>query len=289
MINRIAQISLAAVLTLGSACAEPQDSNGPITDAAQTKAAAAAATPPAKAQVVSASAGSNAASAVKMASNSTVKVSSETVVKLQEMFPEASAGDIRPSPIDGLYEMRMGTTVLYVTADGRYMFQGDILDMETRTNLTDQVRQVLEKEVIAQLDDDETLLFSPVNTPVKHTVTVFTDIDCGYCRKLHREMAAYNKAGIAVRYLFYPRAGLGSDSAKKLETVWCSANRQQALTKAKSGQTLARLSCDNPIAKHYDLGRELGLRGTPYIITEDGRKFPGYLPADELARRLANG
>ncbi len=276
MINRITHITLAAVLMLGTACAESQDANGPITDEAQTKAAAA----------LQANVDRSDAVAVNVVDD---PISNSAVVKLQEMFPEAGAGDIRPAPIDGLYEMRMGTTVLYVTADGRYMFQGDILDMETRTNLTDQVRQVLEKEVIAQLDDKETVLFSPVNTPVKHTVTVFTDIDCGYCRKLHREMAAYNKAGIAVRYLFYPRAGLGSPSAKKLETVWCSADRQEALTKAKSGQVLAQLSCDNPIAKHYELGRELGLRGTPYIITEDGRKFPGYLPADELARRLASG
>ena len=276
MITRIAQISLAAVLTLGSACAESEDT------------ATVAATSPA-AQAVSVSTNSNATVGAKTFRNAAANVSGDTVVKLQEMFPDASAGDIRPAAIAGLYEMRMGTTVLYVTADGRYMFQGDILDMETRINLTDQVRQVLEKEVISKLDDKETVMFSPVDTPVKHTVTVFTDIDCGYCRKLHREMAAYNKAGIAVRYLFYPRAGLGSPSAKKLETVWCSANRQEALTRAKSGQTLAQLSCDNPIAKHYELGRDLGLRGTPYIITEDGRKFPGYLSAKELARRLTSG
>jgi len=132
-----------------------------------------------------------------------------------------------------------------------------------------------------KLGEDQMVVFSPKNP--KHTVTVFTDIDCPYCRKLHQEMDGYLKEGIKVRYLFFPRAGIGSKSYDKAVSVWCSADRNQAMTDAKAGKDLGNKTCDNPVATHYKLGEELGVQGTPAIVTDDGRMIPGYLPPERLA------
>lgn len=121
---------------------------------------------------------------------------------------------------------------------------------------------------------------------VKHTVTIFTDIDCPYCRKLHKEMQSYLDAGIEVRYLAFPRAGAGSESYKKAVSVWCAKNREEAMTRAKRGETVKSESCKHPVDRHLALVQRLGVNATPTIFLENGRRIPGYVPAQRLLQIL---
>jgi thiol:disulfide interchange protein DsbC len=191
---------------------------------------------------------------------------------------------VKPSPVSGLYEVMASGQVLYMSADGRYIFQGQLYDRVGGVNLTEQAKSVVNKKLLAKFDDSKTIVFSPKNP--KYTVTVFTDTSCGYCRKLHSQMAEINKEGIKVRYMLFPRAGLGSPDAKTLESVWCAKNQQEALTIAKSGGQIPEKTCPNPIAEHVELARKLGLQGTPLMVTTNGMVIPGYLDPAELLAKL---
>ena len=191
---------------------------------------------------------------------------------------------VRPSPVPGLFEVASGMEVGYVSADGRFYIDGDVFDMATRANLTEQRRQSTRSTLVKAIRDEDTIVFSPKG--YQHTITIFTDIDCGYCRTLHREMAELNRLGVRVRYLMYPRGGPGSESWAKAEAVWCSADRPDALTRAKAGETITARKCQSQVEKHYALGRDLGIRGTPGIITGRGDYIGGYLPAPQLLERL---
>ncbi len=192
--------------------------------------------------------------------------------------------DIRPSPVPGLFEVVSGSDVGYVSADGRFYVDGDVFDMETRANLTEERRKVGRAALLKGIRDEDTIVFAPKG--YKYTVSVFTDVDCGYCRKLHAEITELNRLGIKVRYLMYPRNGPGSEAWTKAEAVWCSANRNDALTRAKRGEVVTAKACDAPVARQFELGRELGIRGTPGIITERGDYVAGYMPAQRLAEHL---
>ncbi len=201
--------------------------------------------------------------------------------KILQVFPELSAGAITPSPIPGLYQVMLGGQISYVTSDGRYLFQGDIYDTVAEVNLTEGQRDQARHAAIDQIAESSMIVFRPA--VVKHSITVFTDIDCGYCRKLHRQMAQYNKRGIEVRYLAYPRNGRDTPSWFKAQNVWCSDDRNAALTQAKSGVMVKSRDCGaTPVARHYELGRSIGIRGTPAIITDAGELIPGYVEPDEL-------
>lgn len=193
---------------------------------------------------------------------------------------EVEPEDIRSSPVPGLYEVASGTDVGYVSADGRFYFDGDLFDMETRDNLTEGRRLAARAALLKDVTDEQTVVFAPKG--YQFTLNIFTDVDCSYCRKLHSEIAELNRLGVRVRYLMYPRSGPGSDSWAKAEAVWCSADRQQALTRAKRGEAVAAPACSNPVARQYELGREIGIRGTPGIITDQGQYIAGYLPAAQL-------
>ena len=198
---------------------------------------------------------------------------------------EVPVDAVRPSAISGLYEVAHGGEVLYVSTDGRYALAGDLYDTDTRRNLTEQRRTETRFAALKSVPDDDAIIFSP-KVP-RYTITVFTDVDCAYCRKLHSEIAEYNRLGVRVRYLFYPRSGPGSDSWRKAEVVWCSANRQDALTRAKQGAEVTGKVCQNtPVARTYALGQELGIRGTPGIFTDRGEYLPGYVPPTELVEKL---
>lgn len=191
---------------------------------------------------------------------------------------------ISPAPVAGLYEVVAGAHVVYMSADGRYMLQGELVDVKTRQSLTEPRRREVQRAAIDAVDEASMIVFQPKK--VKHTVTVFTDIDCGYCRKLHNELDQYLDAGIKVRYMMYPRAGVGSDSYKKAVAVWCSDDRNAALTDAKAGKSIEMKTCENPIDDHMQLAALLGLRGTPFIVLEDGQTQPGYVPARQLSKFL---
>lgn len=209
---------------------------------------------------------------------------------LAAKVPGVEAEDIRATPVPGLWEVTVGAQVVYLSEDGRFMVRGELIDLMTGQNMTSErqgeLQAALANRLSKELDESRMVVFSPDNP--RHTITVFTDIDCGYCRKLHREIEDYNKRGIKVRYMFYPLAGPGSDSWAKADAVWCSPDRNEAMTRAKSGEAVkATQPCENtPAAKHFEIGGQLGIRGTPTILTEDGEILRGYLPADQLQAYL---
>jgi len=203
---------------------------------------------------------------------------------INQLAPNATIDAIAESTLPGFYEVSLGGQLVYVSQDGRYLVQGTVYDIVNRVDITEQKRSDARKSALAEVPRDRRIVFEPKE--VKHRVTVFTDIDCGYCRRLHQEMAEYNARGIAVEYLFYPRAGIGSESYQKAVNVWCSPDRNSALTRAKAGETLERRDCPNPVADDFQLGQRIGLTGTPALVTEDGTLLPGYLPADALLQRL---
>ena len=209
------------------------------------------------------------------------KVVREAILKL---VPDATIDSIAESAVPGFYEVSLGGQMVYVSMDGRFLVQGSIYDIENKVDLTEQKSSGARKTALEAVPASKRIIFAP--TEVKHRLTVFTDIDCGYCRRLHQEMADYNARGIAVEYLFFPRAGLGSDSFQKAVNVWCAADRNEAMTVAKSGKELERKTCDNPITSDYQLGQKIGITGTPALIAEDGTLLPGYMPADQLLMRL---
>lgn len=205
---------------------------------------------------------------------------------LSTFMPEGKVDSIKPSEIKGLYEVTMGANIFYTSEDGKYLLQGQLFDAEAKKNITESKLASVRKAALDQIGTQNMIVFKPENS--KHQVSVFTDIDCGYCRKLHSEIDQYLAQGITVRYLFYPRAGKGSDSYKKAVSVWCAADKNKALTAAKKGETLDSKACDNPVDRHMQLGEEFGMNGTPMIVTEKGNVLPGYVPAQQLAKILAS-
>jgi thiol:disulfide interchange protein DsbC len=208
-------------------------------------------------------------------------------VALVKLLPAGSkVEDLRPSPIPGIYEFSQGADVSYLTADGKFFLDGNVYDMATRENLTEELRTKARVALIKAVPESEMLIFSPKN-PV-YTITVFTDVDCGYCRKLHSEMAELNRLGVRVRYMFYPRTGPNTESWRKAEAVWCAADRNDALTRAKAGGAVdTSKSCGpNPVAREYALGQSLGVRGTPAIVTESGDYINGYMPPHDLVEQI---
>jgi thiol:disulfide interchange protein DsbC len=172
-----------------------------------------------------------------------------------------------------------------VTSDGKYAISGDLYDLAGNTNLTENHRRETRAKLIAAIPESQMVIFGPRDP--RYTVTVFTDVDCGYCRRLHSQIAEYNRLGIRVRYLFYPRTGPNTESWTKAEEVWCSSNRNDALTQAKRGLPLQAKPCaDNPVARHYALGRDFDLQGTPAIVLPSGELVAGYVPPAVLAQRL---
>jgi len=199
---------------------------------------------------------------------------------LGALLPGLRPDGVRATPIDNLFEVTFGTRVVYVTGDGRFLVQGKLIDLETRTEITEQRLSELKMAALAEVGEDRMISYGAEDA--KHTVTVFTDIDCGYCRKLHADMPEYNKQDIRIRYLFYPRAGLGSESYDKAVSVWCADDRKAAMDAAKAGNTIAAKTCDNPVAEHHALGQAMQLQGTPALLLEGGQMVPGYVPPDKL-------
>jgi thiol:disulfide interchange protein DsbC len=200
-------------------------------------------------------------------------------------IPGAKADELRPSPIKGMYEYTRGAEIAYVSSDGKYAINGDLYDIAKDNNLTEAHRRELRTQMIAAFPESQMLIFGPKDP--KYTVTVFTDVDCGFCRKLHSQIADYNRLGIRVRYLLYPRTGPNTGSWTKAEQVWCSPDRNDALTRAKLGQELKIKPCaDNPVALSYKLGQDFALQGTPAILMSNGDLLPGYLPPDVLMKSL---
>lgn len=199
-------------------------------------------------------------------------------------FKNVNPENISPSPIAGLYQVAMPPRFFYASLDGRFVVDGDLIDMTTKENVTEGPRNKSVSAAVNAMGEDSMIVFG--NDTLKHTVTVFTDIDCSYCRKLHNEVKKYNELGIRIRYMAYPRAGIGSGSFNQAEAVWCSKDSAAAMTKAKNGATIKADNCKNPVAQHYALGNMIGVRGTPALVLEDGTVVPGYIPAARLSEAL---
>jgi thiol:disulfide interchange protein DsbC len=204
---------------------------------------------------------------------------------LTKAMPSLAIDSIQGSKIPGVYEVVMGSKIVYVSSDGNYLLQGQLIDIAARKDLTEVRLSATRVKAVAAIGPEEMLIFS-ADEP-QYQITVFTDIDCGYCRKLHREIDQYLARGISVHYMFYPRAGLGSESYDKAVSVWCAKDQHGALTAAKSGQDPVKKTCDNPVKKHMALANTLGLSGTPMMVTAKGTIFAGYMPAEQLEKALA--
>ncbi|RLA04443.1 MAG: bifunctional protein-disulfide isomerase/oxidoreductase DsbC [Gammaproteobacteria bacterium] len=212
----------------------------------------------------------------------------EAITKsLSKIFPGVTPDKIAPSPMEGVSEVLIGPRLMYVSNDGKYLLQGSLIDLKTRTDIGEERRNGIRLDALNDLGEEKMIVFPAKEQ--KHVITVFTDIDCGYCRKLHGEMDKYNEKGITVRYLMFPRAGIGSASYKKAVSVWCSKDQQDAMTRSKSGENVPNATCDNPVKEEYELGQLIGVRGTPAIIMEDGAMLPGYVPAARLVKALEAG
>ena len=199
---------------------------------------------------------------------------------LRAVFPDADVTQINMSQIPGMYEVLLGADTLYVSADGRYVLRGDLLDLKERRNLSEDQREVAREDLLSKVPAQETIEFAPANPT--HSVFVFTDITCGFCRKFHQNVPELNRLGIAVRYLAYPRSGTGGEVYKDMVSVWCAPDRRQALTDAKLGKPVTQASCANPVKKQFLLGQALGVHGTPAIYLENGKSVGGYVSPQEL-------
>jgi len=201
-------------------------------------------------------------------------------------IPGVKKEDVRPTPVAGVFEVRRGADIVYMSGDGQFVFTGDLYNVSSHNNLTEAHRRVLRQKLIEAIPESQMVIFSPPEP--KYTVTVFTDVDCAYCRELHRQIADYNKLGVRVRYIFFPRTGPDTASWHKAEQVWCSADRKSALTRAKLGQALdANAACATPVAQEYALGKAIGLEGTPGIVASNGAMIGGYLPPQALVQQLS--
>lgn len=202
--------------------------------------------------------------------------------------PDLVVSSVQESRMPGIYEVKiLNGPTLYSAADGTFFLAGDLFAVRADgiVNLAEEQREKDRLVELAKVKPSDMIIFKPETT--KAVVTVFTDIDCGYCQKLHQEVPALNKMGIEVRYLAFPRAGVDSPAYDKLVTAWCADDSNSVLTQLKNREQVAMQTCgNNAVAAQYELGQQLGVNGTPALITGDGKMLPGYLPAAELAKAL---
>ena len=203
---------------------------------------------------------------------------------VKTVMPDMTPSWLKPAPMAGMWEVAFGPHVFYISADGQHLLRGDIVKIDGLENLSRPARNRARLDVVDGMGEANLIVFAPQETG--HTVTIFTDVDCGYCAKLHSEMPSYLAAGIRIRYAAFPRAGIGSESYRKMVSVWCSDDQKTAITMSKAGQEVEAKTCANPVAEQYEVGQLLGVRGTPTIILETGDLVPGYLPASRLLQAI---
>lgn len=209
------------------------------------------------------------------------------VESLRTSFPDLPVLSMSETPLGTLIEVELdGGQILYVSRNGQFLLSGDLYQIKPSVvNLAEQRRSERRKQIMDQVPINEMVVFSPLGEP-KEYINVFTDVDCGYCRKLHVEVPELNARGIEVRYLAYPRAGLNTPTFNKIVSAWCSDNRNEAITALKSGKSIPEKQCANPVSDHYEIGRSIGVTGTPAIVTSSGKLLPGYMPAADLAAAI---
>jgi thiol:disulfide interchange protein DsbC len=207
---------------------------------------------------------------------------------LREASSQLQPKTVKPAPIKGFYEVMLeGGQLIYMTESADYFFAGPLYQVGPGqlNNLTEERTGEIRLSMLETVSPGETIDFTPKGE-VKASIKVFTDISCAYCRKLHLDMPKLNELGIEIRYMAYPRAGINSSVYRDMVSVWCADDPQQAMTDAKSDRPLQKRDCDNPVAKHYQLGRQLNITGTPTLVFSDGSIMPGYVAPEKLARSL---
>ncbi len=227
------------------------------------------------------------ASGAKAATSAAVSQKEQDIIRasLKRAIPDAVITAIKESPYKGLYEIKAkGYGTAYVSADGRFMLQGELIEIngDKISNVTEQGMAAERKAALSAVPMKDMIVF-PAMGKTKGVAYVFTDTDCGYCRKIHEEVPAMNKMGIEIRYLAFPRAGYPSPTSKGMDAIWCNADRNDALTKVKMGLPIPPASCPTPIKAQYELGQELGVRGTPAVFLDSGTQVGGYLSPKDLA------
>ncbi len=203
----------------------------------------------------------------------------------QERFPSLPVESIAEGPYPGWYEIVTDARVVYVDEDLTRLFQGNVIDLTHGVDLTERRMAGIHMGLINELGEENMLVYQGANNS-KRSITVFTDINCGYCRLLHSEIDTLIKNGVSVRYLMFPRAGLESDSRVALESVWCADDPQAAMTAAKAGQPITEKACETPVELHYAIAQQVGLRGTPLIYLDNGTAIPGYREASALVEMI---
>ena len=209
---------------------------------------------------------------------------------VEALGPGIKVDSIVPAPMPGFYQVVASGRMVYVSTDGRYMLNGNLIDLKAKTDLSAASWSATRKAALAKVPASQRLIYSPANP--KHTVTVFTDVDCGFCRQLHAHIDEFNKQGIAVEYVFWPREGVkttaGNDtpSYTKAVSVWCAADRKSAFDSAMTGAAVKTASCANPVKDEFELGERLGVNGTPTIVNESGDVIGGYLTPEQMVKAL---
>ena len=208
---------------------------------------------------------------------------------LKNILPDGAVIElIEPSPIPGIYAVYYGDLQpIYVTQDGSFFIYGDIykININSISNITEKSVAERRKLILQSIPSEELISFKSSNE--QFSVIVFTDVDCGYCRKLHNQIDEYNSLGISINYAAFPRSGLGTSAFTKMVGAWCSDNPKDSMTKLKNNSKLDISFCENqPVSKQYIIGKKLGVDGTPAIFSMDGEMFPGYIEPEELLLRL---
>lgn len=227
------------------------------------------------------------------------QVSDEAMKAAETLFGERSKADPAASPIASaqhrleisyLIGHRIKQSAMLSelgSYDRNFLLSGFWDGMRERTPLVRGMGEV-RLQLLETAPESTRVVIRPQGV-ARHRLYVFADIDCGYSRMLFKETEALLAQGVQVEYLYFPRAGEGSESFRKAEATWCASDRLSAMRKAYVGDDPGRASCSNPVQQHLELGRRLGLTGTPTMFLETGVMVPGYVPAATLLERIAKG
>ncbi len=217
------------------------------------------------------------------------QIEQSITARLAEVVPDMKVNGVRPAPVPGWYEVLLGAKLVYVSADARYVLDGTLMDLKDQKDLTQAPAMEARATALKQLAQDQKVIeFAPAGEAA-HVIYVFTDTDCSYCRKMHSEVSKLNAAGISVRYLAFPRDGIGSPTYERMVSVWCAKDPKQALTDAKAGKNVTSAKCDDPVKEEFELGTTMNVRGTPTTILENGQEAGGYIPAEALISFFKRG
>ncbi|MEE9447959.1 MAG: DsbC family protein [Arenicellales bacterium] len=202
--------------------------------------------------------------------------------------PRAATSEIIESPMKGVFQADLGDRIVYIAKEGKHMILGDVFDTTRRISLSEELKQSKALGVVDDMEESSMIVFAPQGE-TKRTITVYTDVDCPYCRKLHEEVPALLESGVKVRYLWYPRSGVGTPSYDKAVSIWCADDQVAAMDDAKLNNKIVAATCENPVTAQYASGQKVGVRGTPTIVVDDGTIIGGYLPAKGLLANLGLG